>query len=87
MSRFLKVGATLAMAALLAACGSSDQEELQQWMASQRANTKPRVTPLTAPKDFTPQAYLGRESTILLVLASSRRPCVGTPTKRPLMRH
>ena len=59
MSRFLKVGAALGMAALLAACGSNDQEDLQQWMASQRANTKPRVTPLTAPKDFTPQAYVG----------------------------
>ena len=45
------------MAALLAACGSSDQEELQQWMAQQRAQAKPRVTPIEEPKKFQPQTY------------------------------
>lgn len=42
---------------LVAGCGASEQEELQQWMAEQRAQTKPRVTPIPEPKKFTPQTY------------------------------
>jgi type IV pilus assembly protein PilP len=42
---------------LLVACGSSGQEELQAWMAEQRAITKPQVQPIPEPKKFTPQAY------------------------------
>lgn len=54
----LKVlAAALAACALLAGCGSSDEDELQQWMAEQRAQTKPRVQPIAEPKKFTPQAY------------------------------
>ena len=41
----------------LSACESSEQGEIQNWMAQQRAATKPRVQPIPAPKDFTPQAY------------------------------
>ncbi len=47
----------LAGAALLAGCSGSDKEELQQWMAQQRASVKPTVPPITEPKKFTPQAY------------------------------
>jgi type IV pilus assembly protein PilP len=47
----------LSLALLLAGCGSSSQEELQQWMGQQRAQTKPRVQPIPEPKKFTPQAY------------------------------
>ena len=43
--------------ALLAGCGASGQDELQQWMADERGNTKPHVTPIPEPKKFTPQAY------------------------------
>jgi type IV pilus assembly protein PilP len=49
--------AIAAGAALLAGCGASGQEELQQWMTDQRAATKPQVTPIPEPKKFTPQAY------------------------------
>jgi len=42
---------------LLAACGSSDQEELQQWMSTQRDMTRPKVAPLQQPTKFTPQTY------------------------------
>ena len=46
------------MAALiLSGCSASGVEELRQWMAELRATTKPRVTPLTEPKQFTPQSY------------------------------
>ncbi|KWT97402.1 MULTISPECIES: pilus assembly protein PilP [unclassified Variovorax] len=41
----------------LSGCMGSDQEELQQWMAEQRANVRPTVPPITEPKKFTPQAY------------------------------
>jgi type IV pilus assembly protein PilP len=41
----------------LAGCGSSDQEELQQWMTEQRNATRPRVQPLPEPTKFSPQSY------------------------------
>ncbi|OGA95932.1 MAG: pilus assembly protein PilP [Burkholderiales bacterium RIFCSPHIGHO2_12_FULL_61_11] len=40
-----------------AGCGSSGQEELQQWMAEQRNATKPKVQPLPEPTKFSPQIY------------------------------
>ncbi len=48
----------LAPVLLLTACSDAGVEELQQWMAEQRAQTKPRITPIPEPKRFTPQAYL-----------------------------
>lgn len=55
----------LAMCSLLmlGACSSSDHEELQQWMSSQRDLTRPKVLPLQAPTKFTPQTY-GQESAV-----------------------
>jgi type IV pilus assembly protein PilP len=47
----------LVAAGALSACGSSDQEEIQQWMQEQRAQTKPNVQPIPEPKKFTPQDY------------------------------
>jgi type IV pilus assembly protein PilP len=41
----------------LSGCMGSDQEELQRWMAEQRAQVRPSVPPITEPKKFTPQAY------------------------------
>jgi type IV pilus assembly protein PilP len=46
-----------AIAVVLAGCGSSNQDELQQWMASQRAQTRPKVQPIPEPKTFSPQGY------------------------------
>ncbi|TFZ07307.1 pilus assembly protein PilP [Ramlibacter henchirensis] len=46
-----------ALAAALAGCGGSGQDELQDWMAQQRAQTKPKVEPIPEPKKFTPQPY------------------------------
>ncbi len=58
------LAASLTLALLgLAGCGSSDQEELQQWMTTQRNATRPRVEPLPAPTKFTPQTY-GQEASI-----------------------
>ncbi len=59
MSVTKQISWVLLMAALLAiaGCGSSQQEELQQWMAVQRSQTKPKVDRLPEPSKFTPQAY------------------------------
>lgn len=48
----------IAVAAVgLTGCFGSEQEDLQRWMAEQRAQVKPSVPPITEPKKFTPQAY------------------------------
>ena len=59
MSRLLKCTALLCAAAALAACGSSDEDELRQWMQEQRANARPRIIPIEEPKELKPQDYLG----------------------------
>ncbi len=41
----------------LTGCMGSEQEDLQRWMAEQRAQVRPTVPPITEPKKFTPQAY------------------------------
>ncbi|HTH80826.1 MAG TPA: pilus assembly protein PilP [Ramlibacter sp.] len=43
--------------AVLAGCGASGQDEIEQWMRDERAATKPHVQPIPEPKKFTPQAY------------------------------
>jgi len=50
--------ATLALltGALLAGCGANE-DELRGWMEQQRREVKPNVSPLAAPKAFSPQAY------------------------------
>ena len=52
-----RIAAASAVAFVLAACGTSGQEEVQDWMNEQRAQTKPHVQPIPEPKKFTPQAY------------------------------
>lgn len=55
--------ASLAAGAVLAGCGASGQEEVQQWMRDERAATKPQVQPIPEPKKFTPQAYTEEAAT------------------------
>jgi type IV pilus assembly protein PilP len=45
----------------LVGCGDS-KTELQQWMEQQQRDIKPSVSPLQAPKKFTPQPYLAARS-------------------------
>lgn len=47
----------------LVGCGASGEDELRQWMTEQRNQVRPKVTPLTEPKQFVPQAYT-QEGTI-----------------------
>lgn len=41
----------------LSACGSSDEEQLRQWMLQQRNLSKPKVERLPDPTRFAPQPY------------------------------
>lgn len=52
-----RIGFFAVCAALLGGCAGSGQEEIQAWMNEQKAQTRPRITPLTEPKQFTPQDY------------------------------
>jgi type IV pilus assembly protein PilP len=49
-------------ATVLVGCGSSGTEDLQAWMQTQRMDTRPRVTPIPAPKKFVPQPYTEERS-------------------------
>jgi len=55
--RTLSLLSITAAALGLTGCFGSEQEDLQRWMAEQRAQVKPSVPPITEPKKFTPQAY------------------------------
>lgn len=49
--------ALLAMVLTLAACGASTEDELRQWMAEQKSQARPKVAPISEPKQFKPEAY------------------------------
>ena len=53
---YLLVGCS-AIAVTLAGCGSSEQDELQQWMTAERNAARPKVQPVPAPTKFVPQPY------------------------------
>jgi len=41
----------------LVGCGSSGEDEIRQWIATERAQARPRVMPIAEPKQFNPQPY------------------------------
>jgi type IV pilus assembly protein PilP len=49
--------ALAAIAALLAGCGGGDRVDLTEWMAQQKREVRPGVSPLQPPKRFEPEAY------------------------------
>lgn len=55
--RFLFLLAMSSLYLLLAGCGSSSEDEIRQWMVEERNQTRPRVNPIPAPKQFRPEAY------------------------------
>jgi type IV pilus assembly protein PilP len=57
LTRYALTGGLAFVLLGVAGCGSSEQEELQQWMLEQRNATRPRVEPLPEPTKFSPQAY------------------------------
>lgn len=48
---------SFALLGSLVGCAGSDQADLREWMSQERAQAKPRVTPITEPKEFFPQQY------------------------------
>ncbi|MEO7105907.1 MAG: pilus assembly protein PilP [Rhodoferax sp.] len=48
---------------VLTGCGSSRDDDIRQWMADERNQTRPRVTPIPAPKQFKPEAYTNAATT------------------------
>jgi type IV pilus assembly protein PilP len=48
--------ATLLIGSLLG-CGASSEEDIRQWMVEERNQTRPKVAPIPAPKQFKPEAY------------------------------
>ena len=57
MRSYLHLWVPVLLAAVLSACGASDNGELQQWMADQRNLAHPKVLPIGEPKVFKPQSY------------------------------
>lgn len=57
MSKYLHGLAGLTLFGLLTACGVAPEDELQQWMAQQRSETHPKITPIAEPKLFQPENY------------------------------
>lgn len=53
----LRILALIAAGVVLVGCSNSDEDELQQWMTEQRNMTRPRIAPISEPKQFTPQGY------------------------------
>lgn len=41
----------------LAGCGASKEDDIRGWMVQERNQTKPRVAPINAPKQFIPEPY------------------------------
>ena len=42
---------------LMAGCNGSSQDELRQWIVDERNQTRPKVNPIPAPKQFKPENY------------------------------
>ena len=61
--RVLPIFAALGAGLMIAGCSASGEDELQQWMTEQRNQTRPRIAPISEPKQFTPQAYVQEGAT------------------------
>ena len=42
---------------MLAGCGASSEDDIRKWMVEERNQTRPKVAPIPAPKQFKPEAY------------------------------
>ncbi|MEI8158378.1 MAG: pilus assembly protein PilP [Burkholderiales bacterium] len=47
----------LSLIGILAGCGASSEDDIRQWMVEERNQTRPKVAPIPAPKQFKPEAY------------------------------
>ena len=56
MKRY-SLSAALCLVLVLAGCGASRDDDIRQWMADERNQTRPKVDPIPAPKQFKPESY------------------------------
>lgn len=42
---------------ILTGCGSSKEDDIRQWIVEERNQTRPKVAPIPAPKQFKPESY------------------------------
>lgn len=75
----------LSLLSMLSGCSAPEQEELQQWMQSERSSIRPQVKPIPEPGKFTPQNYSGENQTdpfdvekLVSVLRGSQGPSPGS---------
>lgn len=47
----------ISLVLMLAGCGASGEDELRQWMAEQKNQTRPKVAAISEPKQFRPESY------------------------------
>jgi len=67
----------VSLVALLSACGNSSSDDIQQWIAAERDQARPRVVPIPEPKQFVPEQYRNNDavepfSSLKLTLALKR---------------
>ncbi|MDO8456215.1 MAG: pilus assembly protein PilP [Burkholderiaceae bacterium] len=55
--RHLAVLSVACLLVVLSGCGSSRDDDIRQWMLEERNQTRPKVEPIPAPKQFKPEAY------------------------------
>ena len=53
----LRLFACSLLALALAGCSASNEDDLRQWMAEQKSQTRPKVVPISEPKQFKPESY------------------------------
>jgi len=53
----MHIGILLVTGFLVSGCTGAGDEDLVQWMAEQKAQTKPKVVPISEPKQFKPESY------------------------------
>lgn len=56
--QLIRLAAGLLLVGGLAGCVSSEHDDLNQWMVDQRQQIKPRVTPISEPKQYVPASYV-----------------------------
>jgi type IV pilus assembly protein PilP len=61
----MNVHTVIALVALLVlgGCGISKDDDIHQWMVDERNQTRPKVVPIPAPKQFKPEAYVNGAAT------------------------
>jgi len=55
--KHLAVLSAACLLVILSGCGSSRDDDIRQWMLEERNQTRPKVDPIPAPKQFKPEAY------------------------------